>query len=84
MKIMPRHKIGDRIQMTADAIANYGTQYAGQTFTITSVATAYMPAAQFYAQGRPAGYHPGFDSSTGCALYDCANLNMSLYEWEIK
>ena len=62
---------------------NYGQKYAGKAFRVSHVATAYMPAAEFYAKGRPAGFHPGFDGSANCALYDCDGLTFSLYEWEI-
>lgn len=77
------HKVGDSIQLTANALDNYGQQYAGKTFRVSHVATRSMPAAEFYAKGKPAGYHPGFDAGAGCALYDCDGLGFSVYEWEI-
>jgi hypothetical protein len=42
-----------------------------------------MPAENFYANGQPAGFHPGYDGATNCALYDCDGLNFSVYEWEV-
>ena len=79
-----RHKIGDKVKMTADALENYGEKYAGDTFTVTHVSTRYMPADEFFSKGKPAGYHPGYDESAGCALYDLRGLGFSLYEWEVK
>ncbi len=29
-------------------------------------------------------FHPGFDASAGCALYDADGLTFSVYEWEVK
>lgn len=70
--------------MTEPALENYGEAYRGRRFTVSHVATAYMPAAQFFAHGKPDGFHPGFDESAGCALYDLNGLNFSLYEWEVR
>jgi hypothetical protein len=65
-----KYKAGSKFKLTADALENYGAQYADKAFTVTSVSTAYMPAEEFYRRGKPEGFHPGFDSSAGCALYD--------------
>lgn len=77
------------VTMTENAIANYGEQWRGVRLRITHTATAYMPAAEFFARGKPAGYHPGYDS-TGGELYDLQrvdtgeDLPMSLYAWEVS
>lgn len=83
-KIKARLRIGSTFRLTPDALENYGAKYANQTFTVSHVSTAYMPAAEFYAKGKPTGYHPGFDESAGCALYDAEELTFSVYEWEIE
>lgn len=79
-----KYKIGDQVSLTSDALTNYGEQYSGKKFTISHVATKYMPASEFYAKGKPNGYHPGFDASAYGALYDCIGLHFSLYEWEVE
>jgi hypothetical protein len=81
--IKAKHRVGDSVTMTDAALENYGERFRGRQFVITHVATAYMPAVQFYANGQPRGFHPGFDESAGCALYDFVGLNFSLYEWEV-
>jgi hypothetical protein len=81
--IRAKHRIGSKVTMTEGALQNYGDKYRGKTFTVSHVATKYMPAERFYAEGRPAGFHPGFDEGAGCALYDLNGLNFSLYEWEV-
>lgn len=81
--IIKRFKVGDRVSLTADALENYGAKHAGKSFRVSHVATRYMPASEFYAKGSPAGFHPGYDDSTGCALYDCEGLSFSLYDWEL-
>ena len=81
---------GDVVEMTADAIENYGEKWAGEPLKITHVATMYMPADRFFATGRPNGYHPGYDEGVGKeALYDLETLDgealgMSLYHWELE
>lgn len=81
--IKPRFSVGDSFRLTSEALENYGQKFADRSFVVSAVSVAYMPAAQFYAKGRPAGFHPGFDESAGCALYDAKGLGFSLYEWEI-
>jgi hypothetical protein len=83
-QIKARLRKGDKFRLTADALDNYGPKYADRTFTVSHVSTAYMPAAEFYAKGRPDGFHPGFDESAGCALYDADELTFSVYEWEVR
>jgi hypothetical protein len=51
--------------MTDDALDNYGERWRDIKLRITHVATAYMPAAQFYDRGKPEGFHPGFDDGGG-------------------
>jgi len=81
---MAKFRAGDKVKMTKAALENYGAEYAGQVFTVGHVATQYMPAAQFYAAGQPAGFHPGYDESAApAALYDFEELTFSLYDWEI-
>ena len=80
---MRRYK-GQTVTMTKAAVESYGEQYRGQRFTISHIATKYMPAAKFYAQDSPEGYHPGYNSATGSALYDFKELDFSLYEWEVR
>ncbi len=82
--IKPRLRVGLRFRLTSNALDNYGPQYAERIFTVSAVATAYMPAAEFYAKGKPAGFHPSFDEAAGCALYDAEELAFSVYEWEIE
>lgn len=83
-QIKPSLRVGDSFRLTANALDNYGQQYTDRTFAVSHVSTAYMPAAEFYAKGKPAGYHPGFDTAAGCALYDAEGLTFSVYEWEIE
>ncbi len=78
-----RFRKGSRVLMGADALENYGEQYLGRVFVVEHVSTKYMPAAEFFAKGKPAGYHPGFDDS-GCALYDLKGFGGSLYDWELE
>ena len=83
-------KIGDVVEMTRDAIENYGEKWAGVPLVVTHVATKYMPTKEFYARGMPQGYHPGFDESCGDeGLYDLSvvdgeELSFSLYGWELE
>jgi hypothetical protein len=83
-------KVGDVVEMTADALENYGEEWAGVPLRVTHVATKYMPAAEFYAKRSPEGYHPGFAEGVGNgALYDLEtlsgeSLNFSLYGWEVE
>ena len=77
-------RVGSRVVMSEDALANYGRQYEGRVFRVSHVATKYMPAEEFFARGRPSGYHPGFNEGSGDALYDLDGLNSSLYGWELE
>jgi len=79
-----RFHVGSRVRMSEDAIQNYGEKYRDMSFVVTHVATKYMPAKEFFASGNPQNYHPGFDESSDCALYDLNGLNMSLYDWELE
>lgn len=82
------HK-GQTVTMSRDALDNYGAKWAGVELIVTHVATKYMPAKEFFAQGKPDGYHPGYDE-TGGKLYDLKRkdtdeaLGMSLYDWELQ
>jgi hypothetical protein len=47
-----------------------------------------MPAEEFFARGRPDGFHPGYDGEG--TLYDLKRadtdeeLPFSLYDWELQ
>lgn len=78
------------ITMTNNAIENYGEKYREVELEIVHEATQYMPAHEFYAKGRPQGFHPGYDSSmNGIPLYDLRikatgeEIPYSLYRWEL-
>jgi hypothetical protein len=58
---------------------------------VTHVANKYMPAKDFFASGKPEGYHPGYDEGVSPEkLYDLKradnneDLPMSLYDWELE
>lgn len=70
--------------LTSEALENYGDKFAEKVFTVCHVATGYMKAEDFFARGRPDGFHPGFDGSSGSALYDADGLYFSVYEWEMQ
>lgn len=80
-----RFKVGDKVRLNREALesGNYNT-YRERVLIVGSVSTRYMPAKDFFANGQPAGFHPGFDSSSGCALYDLEGCNFSLYDWELE
>jgi len=84
-------KVGQKVTMTDDALDNYGEEYRGKVFIIKSKATKYMPSKEFYANGMPDGYHPGYDEGVkGMGLYDLVtsddgdDFGNSLYDWELK
>lgn len=80
-----KFRVGDHVKMTDDALENYGEKYRDEVFTITSVSTKYMPSKQFFAQGKPEGYHPGYDEGmNGQGLYDLDGFNSSLYDYELE
>jgi hypothetical protein len=79
------------MKMTEDAIQNYGEQWRDVELIVTSKATKYMPAAEFFAKGKPNGFHPGYDETMGnMPLYDLKRadngeaLPFSLYEYELE
>ena len=78
-----RFKVGSKVCMTEDALENYGQKYRDKIFIVEHVATKYMPVKDFYALGKPVGYHPGFDDG-GAALYDLEGFDNSLYDWELE
>lgn len=87
---MAKYRTGSHVKMTEDALENYGEEYRDIEFLVTHVATKYMPAQQFYAEGAPRGYHPGYDEGVSPqGLYDLAfvetgeDLQFSLYDWEL-
>ena len=87
---MAEYKVGDFVEMSSDALDNYGEEWAGVPLEVTHVATRYMPASSFFPSGCPKGYHPGYDeSANGEGLYDLSvvdgeALPFSLYDWELE
>lgn len=76
---------GDKVKMTSGALENYGKNYRNRTFTIIRCANKYMPASIFFKNGKPEGYHPGYDNTLkGTGLYDLRGLKFSLYDWELE
>jgi hypothetical protein len=88
--MMTKRKLGATVTMSDNALENYGDKWRNVQLEIIHVATKYMPAKEFYAQGRPEGFHPGYDGATRDALYDLKvvetgePLSFSLYEWEVR
>lgn len=76
-------RVGDQFRLSPEALENYGEKYEGKTFTVSHVSTAYMPAKEFYEKGKPNGFHPGYDTAAGGALYDAQGLTFSVYDWEV-
>jgi len=84
MAIRKRFRVGERVVMTEDALENYGEKWRDRPLRIIHVSTKYMPAKEFFARGKPEGYHPGFDASSESALYDFDEEKLgSLYDWEL-
>ncbi len=78
-------KIGDKFKLSADALENYGDKYSDKEFTVSHVATKYMPAKEFFALDKPEGYHPSYDEGVkGMRLYDAEELPFSVYDWEVE
>lgn len=84
-----RFRRGDTVRLSAAGRDNDTySKFMDATFVITHVATRYMKASDFFSQGRPDGYHPGYDAATGDALYDLMTADgqdvpFSLYDWEL-
>jgi hypothetical protein len=83
---MAKYRVGSDVVLSEDALENYGEKYRDKVFKVKHVATKYMPAARFFAEGQPSGYHPGYDDAgePGRALYDLEGLNFSVYDWEVQ
>ena len=87
---MAKFRVGDIVEMSADALDNYGEKWAGVPLVVESVATDYMPASKFFTSGMPKGFHPGYDeTAAGEGLYDLSvvdgeGLPFSLYDWELE
>lgn len=83
------HKRGDIVRLNSSGLENENyREFADTPLRITAVSTKYMPSKEFFANGKPAGYHPGFDD-TGSALYDLKtedgrDVPFSLYDWEVE
>lgn len=80
-----------RFKMNDDALANYGDKWRDVVLEATHKATRYMPAKEFFAKGKPKGFHPGYDEGlNGSPLYDLKRvdtgeeLGFSLYDWELE
>jgi hypothetical protein len=46
-----------KVVMGEDALSNYGEEWRGVVLEVTHSANRYMPAADFFAKGKPQGYH---------------------------
>jgi hypothetical protein len=79
----PRFDVGDSVRLTPEARKNYEIETGGPR-TVTHVATAQMNAERFFAEGKPDGFHPGFDPASGSALYDVHNAPVSFYGYELE
>ena len=84
-------RIGQHVTMSTEALENYGQEWSGVTLVITHAANKYMPAKDFFAQGKPSEYHPGYDEGVSpMGLYDLKrkdtgeDLPFSLYDWEVN
>jgi hypothetical protein len=92
MKQAKRFKPGDRVIMTNDALANYGTEYDAVVFRVSNVSTFYCPAAVHFANDghtKTCNGHPGYDDAGNSALYDLERedgdtFHSSLYDWELE
>jgi hypothetical protein len=83
-----RFKIGSRVRVSRENDNEIYAPFRGLDLLVTHVSTRYMPAKDFFASGRPEGYHPGFDDC-GAALYDLKRatgeaIECSLYDWELE
>jgi hypothetical protein len=86
-----KYRKGNHVKMTSEALDNYGEQWNEVELIVTSAANKYMPANEFFRNGKPEGYHPGYDEGVSPqGLYDLAradngkSLGMSLYDWELR
>lgn len=80
-----------RVFISKTAIENYGDKWQNVELVVTHAANKYMPAEKFFSQGKPTGYHPGYDESVSPqGLYDLKRadndeqLAFSLYDWELE
>lgn len=86
-----KYRKNQTVIMSSEALENYGEQYRGVKLVVTHCADKYMSSSQFFAQGKPEGYHPGYDEGVSpMGLYDLKvkatgeDLNFSLYDWELE
>lgn len=86
-----KHRLNQIITMSNEALLNYGQKYEDRKYKIVHIATRYMPAKEFYNQGMPQGFHPGYDIGVKpMQLYDLMDIEtsehlpFSLYEWEVE
>jgi hypothetical protein len=83
-RLRQRYRVGDVVRLNEDALDNYGSRWEDREFVVSDVSTRYMPSREWIARGRPRGYHPGFDDSSGSALYDLDGFPGSVYDWELE
>ena len=80
-----RFKTGDSVFIDTDN--DQYREYLNKELMVTHVATKYMKAREFFDNGKPNGFHPGFDNA-GAALYDLeydgTEVPFSLYDWELR
>jgi len=77
--------------MSANAVENYGQLWDGINLVVCHCSNKYMSSTEFYAKGKPDGFHPGYDDSVfPQGLYDLKvestgdMLPFSLYDWELE
>jgi hypothetical protein len=82
---------GNIVVMTEEALDNYGEKFRDVELLVTACSNKYMPSKEFFASGKPEGYHPGYDEGVSpMGLYDLKiketgeELPFSLYDWELK
>jgi hypothetical protein len=73
--------IGDKFQLSAEALENYGQKYAGKVFVVRQWFDHYVPSSRM---AQDTHGHPGFDACAGSALYEADGLNFALYEREME
>lgn len=72
-------KIGDKFKLSADALENYGEQYADKVFRVDAWFDHYAKLGSNDPHG-----HPGFDAGAGSPLYETKDLSFAVYEWEME
>jgi hypothetical protein len=78
-----KFKVGSKFKLSADALDNYGSEYAGKVFTVRQWFDHHVKVSVHLPENDPHG-HPGFDEGAGSALYEAEELRFALYEWEME